>query len=149
MINLSYILISILIIIGIFGYILIKDFLFLMNFLKEQREIRIYNKKFKKYQDDKKKILDKRLQQERELKEEYGLDYVQSQSEEIIVGFVKPQGKHSMQEFMENKDKYLRIMEAAKSGKSMYWKTMLGFANRINNNQERNQSQSQGKGRGR
>ena len=55
MIDFSYILIFILIIAAIFGYILIRDFLFLMHFLKEQREIRIYSKKFKKYQDDKKK----------------------------------------------------------------------------------------------
>ena len=67
MIDFSYILIFILIIAAIFGYILIRDFLFLMHFLKEQREIRIYSKKFKKYQDDKKKILDQRLQREKEL----------------------------------------------------------------------------------
>jgi hypothetical protein len=149
MINFSYILIFILIIIGIFGYISIRDFLFLMNFLKEQQEIRIYAKKFKKYNEEKKKLLDKRLQREKELREEYGLDYVQQQSEEIIVGFAKPEGKHSMQEFMQNKDKYLRIMEAAKSGKSMYWKTMLGFANQIGNNKSQDQSQSKGRGRSR
>ena len=149
MIDFSYILIFILIIIGIFGYIIIRDFLFLMNFLKDQQEIRVYNKKFKKYQEEKKKILDKRLQHEKELKEEYGLDYVQQQTEEVIVGFVKPEGKHSMQEFTQNKDKYLRIMEAAKSGKSMYWKTMLGFANQITNQKTQNQNQNQGRGRDR
>ncbi len=147
MIDLPYILVAILILIGIFGFIIIRDFLFLVNFLKEQVEIRVYNKKYKKYQDEKKKILDKRLQREREIKEEYGIDYVQEQSEEVIIGFAKPEGKHSMEEFSKNKDKYLRIMEAAKSGKSMYWRMMLGMANQMT--QGKNQAQGENKGRGR
>ena len=50
-----------------------------------------------------------------------------------------------MQEFMQNKDKYLKIMEAAKSGKSMYWRAMLGFAKQLNGSK----SQDQGRSRGR
>lgn len=147
-IDITYILIAILIVIAIFGYIVIRDFLFLVNFLKEQRRIKIYSKQFKKYQDDKKKILDKRLQQEKELKKEYGLDYLEHQVEEII-GFEAPQGKHSAQELMQNREKYMRIMEAVKSGKSMYWRSMLGLANQITNNKEQAQGQGRSKGRSR
>jgi len=114
--------------VGIFGFFIIRDFLFLIQYFSEQREIKIYNKNYKKYQDEKKKILDKRLEREQELKKEYGLDYIQEQEEEIIVGFIAPQGKHSQQEFERNYKKYSKIVKAAQEGKSLYWRTMIKIA---------------------
>jgi hypothetical protein len=129
--------ISVLASIGIFGFFIIRDLLFLIQYFSEQREIKIYNKNYKKYQDEKKKILDKRLEREKELKEEYGLDYIQQQEEEIIVGFIAPQGKHSQQEFERNYEKYSRIAKAAQEGKSIYWRTMIKIAHATSRGQGR------------
>ena len=120
-------LILILILVGIFGFIVIRDLLFLMRFFKEQKKIYIYRKNFKKYQDDKKKILDKRLQNEKQIREEYGLDYVQEINTEVV-GFVEPVGEHSEREFEKNYKKYALIALAAKNGKSAYWQNMIKIA---------------------
>jgi hypothetical protein len=127
MYGLSVLILIILILAGIFGFFIIRDFLFLINYFAEQREIEIYNKKYRRYQKDKKKLLDKRLEHERELKKEHGLDYVQEPDQQII-GFIAPQGKHSESEFRRNYAKYSRIAKAAKEGKSLYWSTMIKLA---------------------
>jgi hypothetical protein len=128
--NLWILILILLGIFGVFAFFIIKDLIFLIEFLQEKRTISIYNKNYKRYHEEKKRILDKRLQHEKELREEYGLDNL-NQQEEIIVGFVEPKGKHSQQEFGRNFEKYSRIAKAAKEGKSLYWRTMLKIARSI------------------
>ena len=113
--------------IGFFAFIFIRDLLFLLNFFKEQQKIAVYKKNFKKYQDEKKRILDSRLQKEKEQVEEYGIDYVQEFEPEII-DFVEPVGAHSIAEFKKNLPKYERILKAAKEGRSLYWQSMIKIA---------------------
>lgn len=121
------VIILVLLLIGFLGFIFIRDFLFLLNFFKEQQAIAVYRKNFKKYQDEKKRVLENRLQKEKEQIEEYGIDYVQ-EIETEIVGFVEPVGVHSMAEFKKNLPKYERIAKAAREGRSLYWQSMIKIA---------------------
>lgn len=112
---------------GVFVFIIIRDFLFLVGFFQERYKISVYNKNFKKYTDEKKRILENRLQKEKEQIEEYGIDYVQEMEVEVI-GFIEPLGAHTKAEFGKNFEKYARIAKAAKEGKSLYWQTMIKLA---------------------
>jgi hypothetical protein len=140
-----YILFSFLIIFSILGFILIKDLLYIIDYIKYKKTIKIYNKKYKKYLDDKKELRDKRLENENQIRKQYGIELVQNEEEqEYIVGFVKPVGKHSQQEFMKNKDRYMKISQmmerlSSKGVKNAYWRIVTNTAHKIINiNNEQN-----------
>lgn len=105
--------------------------------MQYKKKIKIYNKKFKKYLEDKKHLLDKRLENEREIRKKYGNELDQNIEEEYIIGFVKPVGKHSQQEFQKNAPKYQKIAKMMKNLQSkgvkgnIYWRIITNTAHKI------------------
>lgn len=135
---LFYVFLFSLIIFGILGFFLIKDLMSIIGYIRYQKKIKVYNKKYKKYLEDKKHLLDKRLEHEQEIRKQYGIELGSSMEEEqeYIVGFVKPVGKHSQQEFMKNAPKYAKIASmmqhlGSKGIKNAYWRILTNTAHKI------------------
>jgi hypothetical protein len=135
---LFYILLFVIFCFGVLAFFFIKDLLSIINYIQFQRKIKIYNKKYKKYLEDKKHLLDKRLEHEKEIRKQYGMEFGSGleEEQEYIVGFVKPIGKHSNQEFMKNAPKYAKIVSmmkhlGSKGIKSAYWRILTNTAHKI------------------
>ena len=163
-----YIIIFLIIILSIIGFVIIRDLLFLIDYLNSQKEIRYRKRAYKKYNEDKLRLKEEQMRREKEDREKYGLHQLddQAQYEEYIVAIEKPVGKHSEQEFTKNMPKYERIVKTMKSlqekgiMEKTYWRIITGAAHKIIGSdiakvseQEQMKSEqanrSQGKGRGR
>ena len=121
-----------------FAFFLIKDLMSIIGYIQYQKKIKIHNKKYRKYLDDKKELLDKRLENEKEIRKKYGIELGSSveEEQEYIVGFVKPVGKHSQQEFQKNAPKYAKIASmmktlGSKGIKNAYWRILTNTAHKI------------------
>lgn len=157
---LIYIIAFVILILVLVGYVIIRDLLYIIEYLKYQYKIKIENKNYKKYHEEKKLVLEKRLQQEKELRQKYQMDLNPVQEQEYIVGFVKPIGRHTNAEFSKNSEKYAKIASAmktlqSKGIKNAYWRIITNTAHKIvglenvadlrNNQQQKSNQRSRGR----